>query len=112
MCGIAGFVGKRSVAPVTRNGMLVALASRGPDARHEIAWRDGFARTEQDAVAALLHTRLSIRDLRTVADQPMANENGDVWLSYNGEVYGWEADAEELKNAATSSRPRAIPSSS
>ena len=97
MCGIAGFVGKRSVAPVTRNGMLVALASRGPDARHEIAWRDGFARTEQDAVAALLHTRLSIRDLRTVADQPMANENGDVWLSYNGEVYGWEADAEELK---------------
>ena len=40
---------------------------------------------------------LSIRDLRAVADQPMANEAGDIWLSYNGEVYGWEADAEELK---------------
>lgn len=97
MCGIAGFVGKRSVTPTARNSMLAALASRGPDARHATAWRDGFARTEQDATAALLHTRLSIRDLRAVADQPMANATGDIWLSYNGEVYGWEADAEELK---------------
>ena len=77
--------------------MLAALASRGPDAHHEIAWRDGFARTEQDATAALLHTRLSIRDLRVIADQPMTNDAGDIWISYNGEVYGWEADAAELK---------------
>lgn len=77
--------------------MLAALANRGPDARHEIAWCDGFTRTEQDATAALLHTRLSIRDLRVIADQPMANETNDVWLSCNGEVYGWENDAEELK---------------
>ncbi len=97
MCGIAGFVGKRSVTPAARNDMLAALASRGPDARHATAWGNGYIRTEQDATAALLHARLSIRDLRTVADQPMANETGDVWLSYNGEVYGWEADAEELK---------------
>lgn len=97
MCGIAGFVGKRSVTPTVRNSMLAALASRGPDARHEIAWRNDFARTEQDATTALLHARLSIRDLRTVADQPMANATGDIWLSYNGEVYGWEDDAEELK---------------
>jgi asparagine synthase (glutamine-hydrolysing) len=96
MCGIAGFFGKRGVAPPQRAAMLAALASRGPDARHEVAWRDGFSRTEQDATAALLHTRLSIRDLRVVADQPMLNETGDVWLIYNGEVYGFEADAEEL----------------
>ncbi len=97
MCGIAGFFGTRPVAPATRAAMLAALASRGPDARHEIAWRDGLSRTEQEATAALLHTRLSIRDLRAVADQPMTNDAGDIWISYNGEVYGWEADAEELK---------------
>ncbi len=97
MCGIAGFFGTRPVTPATRAAMLAALASRGPDARHTIAWRNDFARTEQDATAALLHARLSIRDLRVIADQPMVNEAGDVWLSYNGEVYGWEADAEELK---------------
>ena len=97
MCGIAGFVGARAVGPSARATMLAALASRGPDARHEIAWRNDFARTEQDATAALLHARLSIRDLRVIADQPMANKAGDIWLSYNGEVYGWETDAEELK---------------
>lgn len=97
MCGIAGFFGQRLVTPTQRAAMLAALAKRGPDARHEIAWRDGFTRTEQDATAALLHTRLSIRDVRDIADQPMTNAAGDIWLSYNGEVYGWEKDAEELK---------------
>ncbi len=97
MCGIAGFFGKRSIVPAQRAAMLAALANRGPDARHEITWHNDFSRTEQGSTAALLHTRLSIRDLRVIADQPMANAAGDVWLSYNGEVYGWEADAEELK---------------
>ncbi|MDH3513556.1 MAG: asparagine synthase (glutamine-hydrolyzing), partial [Gammaproteobacteria bacterium] len=46
---------------------------------------------------ALLHTRLSIRDLRSVADQPMTNGRGDVWITYNGEVYGWEAEAQALR---------------
>ncbi len=97
MCGIAGFFGARTVAPAGRAAMLAALANRGPDARQAVCWNAAGARTEQEAAVALLHTRLSIRDLRAVADQPMANETGDVWISYNGEVYGWEADAEELK---------------
>ncbi len=97
MCGIAGFVGTRAVSPTARAAMLAALAARGPDAQHAVCWNSALARTEQEATAALLHARLSIRDLRAVADQPMANETNDVWLSYNGEVYGWEADAEELK---------------
>ena len=97
MCGIAGFFGKRAVAPTVRNAMLAALASRGPDAQHAVCWNSARARTEQEATVALLHTRLSIRDLRAVADQPMTNDAGDIWVSYNGEVYGWEADAAELK---------------
>ncbi len=97
MCGIAGFVGQRLLDASARARMLTALAARGPDARGEAAWGEGFTYTEGPACAALLHTRLSIRDLRAVADQPMTNESRDIWISYNGEVYGWEQDAAELE---------------
>lgn len=97
MCGIAGFVGRRMLDETARARMLAALAARGPDAWGAVAWGEGFVRTEGAACAALLHTRLAIRDLRTVADQPMCNAAGDLWISYNGEVYGWEQDAAELK---------------
>lgn len=98
MCGIAGFVGNRPIAPAARRAMLAALATRGPDAAHEAAWRDGApVSPEQPADAALLHARLAIRDPRPVADQPMVSDDGDVWLCYNGEVYGWESEAAELK---------------
>ena len=50
--------------------------------------------TTAAAPNALLHTRLSIIDPRPEADQPMENAAGDVWISYNGEVYDWSADAE------------------
>jgi asparagine synthase (glutamine-hydrolysing) len=96
MCGIAGFFGKRPVAPAARAAMLTALAHRGPDARHVVCWNSALARTEQEATAGLLHTRLSIRDLRAVADQPMTNASEDVWISYNGEVYGWEEERAAL----------------
>jgi len=97
MCGIAGFVGQRWIAEHTWKQMLDALAPRGPDAQRINAWTAGFAPATERAQTALLHTRLSIRDLRTVAHQPMANPAGDIWICFNGEVYGWEQDAEELK---------------
>lgn len=94
MCGIAGFFGNRPLAPATRRAMLAALAKRGPDASHEIAWRQqGQVGPEDAATSALLHARLSIRDPRPVADQPMASDDNQIWLCYNGEVYGWEAQA-------------------
>jgi asparagine synthase (glutamine-hydrolysing) len=97
MCGIAGFVGQRWVAVETQQRMLDALAPRGPDASRRQAWTAQFQSAPERAQAALLHTRLSIRDLRAVAHQPMASAAGDVWICFNGEVYGWEAEAEELK---------------
>jgi asparagine synthase (glutamine-hydrolysing) len=70
--------------------MQAALAPRGPDAQHAQLWeRDG-----------LLHARLSIIDPRPLADQPMANARGDIWIIYNGEVYDWESAAEPLRRAA------------
>jgi len=87
MCGIGGFFAQQPVAPKVVGAMQAALAPRGPDAHHAKLWdRNG-----------LLHARLSIIDPRPLADQPMANESGDVWIVYNGEVYDWEAAAADLK---------------
>jgi asparagine synthase (glutamine-hydrolysing) len=97
MCGIAGFVGHRRLEDGAWRAMHAAIQPRGPDARHAVLWNADFIRTETAPAAALLHTRLSIRDLREVADQPMRNADGSVWICYNGEVYGWEKDADELR---------------
>jgi asparagine synthase (glutamine-hydrolysing) len=97
MCGIAGFFGRRRIDTAVWAAMHAAITPRGPDARHAVLWDRAFARTDTAPQAALLHTRLSIRDLRAVADQPMSNAEGSVWICYNGEVYGWENDAAQLK---------------
>jgi len=97
MCGIAGFFGQRWIAEHTWRQMLDTLAPRGPDAQRVMTWTQDFAAAPSRAQAALLHTRLSIRDLRAIAHQPMVNPAGDIWICFNGEVYGWERDSEELK---------------
>lgn len=97
MCGIAGFFGKRQVSPASRQAMLAALANRGPDAAHEVAWSASRkVESHEMASSALLHARLAIRDPRPIADQPMVSDDGKVWLCYNGEIYGWEEEAEAL----------------
>ncbi len=106
MCGIAGFFGTRTPSPAAVERMLAALRQRGPDAEHVLAWTAGLAPTTGAAPNALLHTRLSIIDPRPEADQPMANDRGDVFIAYNGEVYDWAADAEALKAAGYRFRTR------
>jgi asparagine synthase (glutamine-hydrolysing) len=97
MCGIAGHFGA-PVGPEVRARMMQALLRRGPDAQHVAALDAGGARIADDAPAAvgLVHTRLSIIDPRPEADQPMSTDDGALWISYNGEVYGWQDDAREL----------------
>jgi asparagine synthase (glutamine-hydrolysing) len=106
MCGIAGYFGARTLPGAAVERMLAALRQRGPDAEHVVAWTADFARASEGAPNALLHTRLSIIDPRPEADQPMANDRGDVFVSYNGEVYDWAADAETLKAAGCVFRTR------
>jgi asparagine synthase (glutamine-hydrolysing) len=78
MCGVAGLVTTTpvsgSVAHLGR--MTEALRHRGPD-------DFGFY---HDDWAHLGHRRLSIIDL-SAGRQPMSNESGDLWLTYNGEIY-------------------------
>ena len=74
MCGIAGGVG--AAPPELLTAMLRRLKHRGPDG-------DG---AHLAAGAALGMTRLAIIDLVT-GQQPMANEDGSLWLVFNGEIY-------------------------
>ena len=36
------------------------------------------------------HRRLSIIDLSAAAHQPMCNENGTIWIVFNGEIYNFQ----------------------
>jgi asparagine synthase (glutamine-hydrolysing) len=76
MCGIAGFRLKPPPGPETLAAMTRTLTHRGPDG-------EGFF---MEGGVALGHRRLAILDLST-GDQPMANEDGQVVVAFNGEIY-------------------------
>lgn len=101
MCGIAGIIGQQPVALATLEAMLAALRRRGPDAEHVVGWNAQGKRINSDTDVApdvaLIHTRLAIMDPRPEADQPFSNDDGSIWLCYNGEVYDWQPHADELK---------------
>jgi len=77
MCGIAGWIGAFSESEHIAACMTQALHHRGPDGFGIRSWPD----------ATLIHTRLSIIDLSPTGAQPMANEEGTIWTTFNGEVY-------------------------
>lgn len=97
MCGIAGIIGQQALAPATLEAMLSALRRRGPDAEHVVGWNSQGQRHDANLDVALIHTRLAIMDPRPEADQPFSNDDGSVWLCYNGEVYDWQQHADELR---------------
>lgn len=111
MCGIAGFFQQQSAAPTTVSAMLAALRRRGPDAEHVVGWNAQGQRkdTESDVglEVVLTHTRLAIMDPRPEADQPFSNDDGSVWLCYNGEVYDWQQHADQLKAQGVQFKTRA-----
>ena len=68
-----------TVDPKVIERMTLRLAHRGPD--------DGGTEIFPDHKLALGHRRLSIIDLSPSGRQPMSNEDGSVWISFNGEIY-------------------------
>ena len=40
-----------------------------------------------DGPVGLAHRRLAIVDVSTAGEQPMTNEDGSVWIAFNGEIY-------------------------
>ena len=90
MCGVVGiysFNGK----PVDENlliRMRDTMVHRGPDGAG--AW------VSEDGKVGLGHRRLSIIDLSEAAAQPMCNEGGSLWISFNGEIYNHAEIKSEL----------------
>jgi len=92
MCGICGLYNFGSGEPVAEEllrGMMAALRHRGPDA-------EGTYLSPTCPALGLGHTRLSIIDL-TGGCQPMANEDGAVWVVQNGEIYNYRELRRDLE---------------
>lgn len=86
MCGICGVASQG--APPDLDAvlpMLGALAHRGPDG-------SGWLRDHQ---AVLGHTRLSLIDYAGGA-QPIGNEDGTLWVVFNGEIFNYIELRDEL----------------
>lgn len=90
MCGIVGQwnVGE-PIDPTIFDEMRDVLTHRGPD---------GFGTyITDDKLLALGHRRLSFLDLGENGKQPLCNEDGTVWTTFNGEVYNYLELRAELK---------------
>lgn len=83
MCGIAGLFAYHPAAPSVDRAALqrtsAHMAARGPDAQGE--W------VAADDRVALAHRRLAIIDLSPGGAQPMASADGQLVISFNGEIY-------------------------
>ncbi len=118
MCGICGIWnrGGERIDPALLVAMRDSMAHRGPDGATAVVFdvQAGvepllFGRADEALAqmggsgdhgaytVGLGHRRLSIIDLQT-GDQPMCNEDGTIWVVYNGEIYNYR----ELRDALLS----------
>lgn len=90
MCGITGAIWNtphKALDRPTLERMIETLHHRGPD--DQGLWRSEFRLQSNDEIhpgVALGFRRLSIIDLET-GQQPISNEDGSVWMVFNGEIY-------------------------
>lgn len=88
MCGIAGYLSaqlesKERLVHI-KEQLLESIRFRGPD-------DEGFSCIEdQDVIAVLVHTRLSIIGLGAGGHQPMVSKNDRYVLSFNGEIFNYK----------------------
>ena len=89
MCGISGIAAKHH-DPVdlqaTIERMANAIRHRGPDGLDVRC----FGPPAISSAVALGHNRLAIIDVSPAGREPMTNEDGTVWLVFNGEIYNFE----------------------
>lgn len=84
MCGICGIIA-RNAAGVDQSRLLKmrdTMVHRGPDGA-------GYY-SDRVSQVGLGHRRLKIIDLSDAAAQPMTNEDGSIWITYNGEIYNYQ----------------------
>lgn len=87
MCGICGIITKRSEGfdEGLLSKMCRAISHRGPD--DEGVW---ISEDPENGKIGLGHKRLSIIDLSEAGRQPITNEDGSLWLVFNGEIYNYQ----------------------
>lgn len=89
MCGIAGIINKneKNIEKKDLERMVKIMKYRGPD-------DEGYFIENN---IGLGHCRLSIIDLSQAGHQPMTNENNNLHITYNGEIYNYLELKNELK---------------
>src|SRR5271169_2911223 len=89
MCGICGKLmldGEARVSPALVKAMADTIQHRGPDDEgYYVSGPVGFG-----------FRRLSIIDLNT-GHQPISNEDGKVWIVFNGEIYNYQELRQDLQ---------------
>jgi asparagine synthase (glutamine-hydrolysing) len=102
MCGIAGAIWndpRAALAPDVLERMTNILRHRGPDDagsyQSGLKLQAGYGTMPG---VALGHRRLSIIDLAG-GHQPLANEDGSIWIVFNGEIYNHRQLRQRLEGA-------------
>ncbi len=91
MCGIAGYIGKKTIGKNVIDNTLKLMKNRGPD--HQAYLNFSNAGNQ----IYLLHSRLSIIDLNPRSNQPFTI--GDFSIIFNGEIYNYlELKKDLIKN--------------
>jgi asparagine synthase (glutamine-hydrolysing) len=112
MCGICGIFNLNAdpFAVKSIHSMNDAQIHRGPDDEGYL-----FVNTSEQQIRSIMHAselkasynaikpnlvlahrRLSVLDLSEKGHQPMSNDNGTLWITYNGEVYNYIEIRKEL----------------
>src|SRR5437660_4239784 len=90
MCGIVGLVRRGGLALPQLEALTARLAHRGPDGQGTKLLSDGRV--------GLGHRRLAILDLSAAGAQPMSDQTGTVWITYNGEIFNFRELRDQLRS--------------
>lgn len=97
MCGICGIVSfDKRIENTTIKRMASVLAHRGPDDEGYFI-KNQYISPTKNVNVALGHRRLKIIDLSEAANQPISNEDGNIKLVFNGEIYNFRTLRKELR---------------
>jgi asparagine synthase (glutamine-hydrolysing) len=86
MCGITGIINWGDEIVLQKITSLIE--HRGPD--------DSGLKWFSDSASGLGHRRLSIIDLSPAGHQPMPNDSGNLWITFNGEIYNYKEIRQQL----------------
>ena len=88
MCGIIGYLSRSEVSQEIIKNMISDLSHRGPD--------DSSVFVDRQFTAG--HCRLSINDIKG-GGQPLYSDDGNIVLTYNGEIYNYYKLKDDLEKA-------------